>query len=408
MIISLIYCSAREFRPNMPFKSFEKIVLPPLPPQAAEGSGGALNSPNKPSNTEPEKSTENKSGVSVETGQDNRKPVQKQTTKGSSVPGRPSPDVYASSKNFRSSLTVQKPDPDEQERPMRPESVMRFFGDYLTSYEHKEIFQYRTIYYTGASALKRPGNLNHMKNFGYDDERNLYQQVQHDHIGYRYEIIKTIGKGSFGEVIKAYDHKDHNHIALKMIRNEKRFHNQAKEEIRILENMKRLDPTDSVNIIHILDCFVFRNHVCITFDLLSLNLYEILKRRQFIGFKMNLVRKFVHSILICLDFLSRSRIIHCDLKPENILLKQPGRSGIKIIDFGSSCYENQQIYSYIQSRFYRAPEVPSIISKFLSNKFHGHNTSCFFSILFSLSFSTFSGIFLGENVYLSSIPLTSS
>lgn len=28
-----------------------------------------------------------------------------------------------------------------------------------------------------------------------------------------------------------------------------------------------------------------------------------------------------------------------------------------MIDFGSSCYENQRIYTYIQSRFYRAPEV---------------------------------------------------
>lgn len=28
-----------------------------------------------------------------------------------------------------------------------------------------------------------------------------------------------------------------------------------------------------------------------------------------------------------------------------------------MIDFGSSCYEHQRIYTYIQSRFYRAPEV---------------------------------------------------
>jgi dual specificity tyrosine-phosphorylation-regulated kinase 2/3/4 len=69
------------------------------------------------------------------------------------------------------------------------------------------------------------------------------------------------------------------------------------------------------------------------------------------------VRKFTHSILQCLDALYKNKIIHCDLKPENILLKQQGRSGIKVIDFGSSCYEHQRIYTYIQSRFYRAPEV---------------------------------------------------
>ena len=39
-------------------------------------------------------------------------------------------------------------------------------------------------------------------------------------------------------------------------------------------------------------------------------------------------------------FLEREGIIHCDLKPENILLKEANKSGIKIIDFGSSCFED--------------------------------------------------------------------
>ena len=50
-------------------------------------------------------------------------------------------------------------------------------------------------------------------------------------------------------------------------------------------------------------------------------------------------------------------IVHCDLKPENILLRKINKSGIKIIDFGSGCFENEKIYTYIQSRFYRAPEI---------------------------------------------------
>ena len=50
-------------------------------------------------------------------------------------------------------------------------------------------------------------------------------------------------------------------------------------------------------------------------------------------------------------------MIHCDLKPENILLRHPKRSAIKLIDFGSSCRDGQTVYSYIQSRFYRSPEV---------------------------------------------------
>ena len=46
-----------------------------------------------------------------------------------------------------------------------------------------------------------------------------------------------------------------------------------------------------------------------------------------------------------------------DLKPENILLRHPKRSAIKVIDFGSSCLVNEKMFKYIQSRFYRAPEV---------------------------------------------------
>jgi dual specificity tyrosine-phosphorylation-regulated kinase 2/3/4 len=49
--------------------------------------------------------------------------------------------------------------------------------------------------------------------------------------------------------------------------------------------------------------------------------------------------------------------VHCDLKPENILLKEYNKSGIKMIDFGSSCFEQETLYTYIQSRYYRAPEI---------------------------------------------------
>ena len=175
-----------------------------------------------------------------------------------------------------------------------------------------------------------------------------YIHIPHDHIAYRYEILKVIGKGSFGQVLKVYDHKTHQHVALKMVRNEKRFHRQAQEEIRILEHLRKQDKDNSCNIIHMLDNFTFRlviqinnlvlihfiycsrSHTCITFELLSINLYELIKKNKFQGFSLQLVRKFAHSLLQCLDTLYRNKIIHCDMKPENVLLKQQGRSGIKV------------------------------------------------------------------------------
>lgn len=60
-----------------------------------------------------------------------------------------------------------------------------------------------------------------------------------------------------------------------------------------------------------------------------------------------------------LDYLAHPsvNVIHCDLKPENILLVHSARSQLKLIDFGSSCLSQSQLYQYIQSRFYRSPEV---------------------------------------------------
>ena len=50
-------------------------------------------------------------------------------------------------------------------------------------------------------------------------------------------------------------------------------------------------------------------------------------------------------------------IIHCDFKPENIVLENPTSNQIKIIDLGSACFQEEKLYSYIQSRFYRSPEI---------------------------------------------------
>lgn len=211
-----------------------------------------------------------------------------------------------------------------------PDQVMKLYMNKLTPYEQHEIFSYPQIYFIGANAKKRPGIVGTPNNCGYDNEQGSYVHIPHDHVAYRYEVLKVIGKGSFGQVVKAYDHKNHEHVALKMVRNEKRFHRQAQEEIRILEHLRKQDKDNTMNIIHMYDSFTFRNHMCITFELLSINLYELIKKNKFQGFSLQLVRKFSHSLLQCLDALYKNKIIHCDMKPENVLLKQQGRSGIKV------------------------------------------------------------------------------
>uniref|UniRef100_A0A1I8IFQ5 dual-specificity kinase n=1 Tax=Macrostomum lignano TaxID=282301 RepID=A0A1I8IFQ5_9PLAT len=224
-----------------------------------------------------------------------------------------------------------------------PETAMKLYMHRLSDYEHQEILDYPEIYFVGPNVKKRQAMPGGPNNCGFDDEQGSYQHVAHDHIAYRYEVLKIIGKGSFGQVLKCFDHKTGQHVALKMVRNEKRFSRQAAEEVRILELLKRQDREGCSNVVHILETFSFRNHVCIVFELLSMNLYELVRKNRFQGFSLQLVRKFAHSILQCLELLHRNKIIHCDLKPENILL--------------NSCHEHQRVYTYIQSRFYGRPEV---------------------------------------------------
>ena len=83
----------------------------------------------------------------------------------------------------------------------------------------------------------------------------------------------------------------------------------------------------------------------------------MVKNNGFEGIPLDLIRRFALQILTGVALLHLLGIIHCDLKPENILLKHPERSGLKIIDFGSSCRLSERVYSYLQSRYYRAPEV---------------------------------------------------
>ncbi|KAH8410022.1 hypothetical protein KR009_004240, partial [Drosophila setifemur] len=244
--------------------------------------------------------------------------------------------------------------------PMTPSELVKKFRNYLTDLEFEELKMYKEVWYYGQHASKnynKPAPTANTTNLGYDDDNGNYKIIEHDHIAFRYEILEVIGKGSFGQVIRALDHKTNTHVAIKIIRNKRRFLNQAVVELNILDELREKDADGSHNVIHMLDYTYFRKHLCITFELMSLNLYELIKKNNYNGFSMSLIRRFCNSIVKCLRLLYKENIIHCDLKPENILLKQRGSSSIKVIDFGSSCYVDRKIYTYIQSRFYRSPEV---------------------------------------------------
>lgn len=132
------------------------------------------------------------------------------------------------------------------------------------------------------------------------------------------------------------DHKEKKLVALKIIRNKKKFEFQANIEIQVLRDIKKHDEKDKSNIIKIIDDFKFRSHICLTFELYSINLYELIRSNDHKGFPLDIVRRIAIQILQGLRFMKKRDICHCDLKPENILLKKNNKTGIKIIDLGSS------------------------------------------------------------------------
>ncbi|KAI0646766.1 hypothetical protein C8Q79DRAFT_1067692 [Trametes meyenii] len=251
------------------------------------------------------------------------------------------------------------PEPIPPVAPTSPQAVLK--SDqvrWLSEYECKEILDFDNVYYIGARSEKKMATLaNSTNNHGYDDERGDYLVIDHDHLSYRYEVMGTLGKGSFGQVLNCRDHCTGESVAIKIIRNKKRFHHQALVEIKILDNLRKWDAEEKHHVIKMTEHFYFRGHLCIAMELLSINLYELIKANNFHGFTTGLIRRFTSQMLQSLALMRHHRIVHCDLKPENVLLRHPAKSAIKVIDFGSSCFEHEKIYTYIQSRFYRSPEV---------------------------------------------------
>ncbi|KAK6155287.1 hypothetical protein DH2020_009535 [Rehmannia glutinosa] len=175
----------------------------------------------------------------------------------------------------------------------------------------------------------------------------------------RYIVKDVLGHGTFGQVAKCWVAETNSFVAVKIIKNLPAYYQQALVEVSILTTLnKKFDPEDKHHIVRIYDYFVYQRHLCIAFELLDTNLYELIKLNHFRGLSLSIVQLFSKQILCGLALMKDAGIIHCDLKPENILLCTSVKPAeIKIIDFGSACMEDRTVYSYIQSRYYRSPEV---------------------------------------------------
>lgn len=109
---------------------------------------------------------------------------------------------------------------------MTPREALLHLSKHLLEYEKTEILDYDMIYYV--NVLDRKGTLIPLpdgpENNGFDNDKNEYICEVNDHLAYRYEIVKRIGKGSFGQVFKCFDHLKKEVVAIKILRNKKRLY----------------------------------------------------------------------------------------------------------------------------------------------------------------------------------------
>lgn len=196
-------------------------------------------------------------------------------------------------------------------------------------------------------------------NSGFDNEDSDYILYVNDILGTeegrKYIVLDLLGLGTFGQVVKCQNLANQLVVAVKVIKSKPAYMNQSLTEVRLLEFLNQ--NSHGNNFIRLLDTFMHKEHLCLVFELLASNLYELIKQNQFHGLSMKLVKLLTRQLLELVAQLKSFQMIHCDLKPENILLCQPDKPDIKVIDFGSACFTRQTVYSYIQLRFYRSPEV---------------------------------------------------
>ncbi|CAK9205497.1 unnamed protein product, partial [Sphagnum troendelagicum] len=196
----------------------------------------------------------------------------------------------------------------------------------------------------------------------WDDAEGRYSFRIGEILDGRYEILSSHGSGVFSTVVRARDMKagrgDPEVVAIKIIRNNETMYRTGQQESVILRKLSGADPNNRRHCVQLFSTFEYRNHLCLVFESLHMNLREILKTfGRNIGIRLTAVQAYAKQLFIALKHLRNWGVLHCDIKPDNMLVND-AKNVLKLCDFGSAMFAGEnEITPYLVSRFYRAPEI---------------------------------------------------
>ncbi|KAJ6322066.1 hypothetical protein OIU77_012031 [Salix suchowensis] len=196
----------------------------------------------------------------------------------------------------------------------------------------------------------------------WDDPVGYYNHRFGEVLDGRYEIVAAHGKGVFSTVVRARDLNagidEPEEVAIKIIRNNETMRKAGDTEVSILKKLAGQDPENKRHCVRFLSSFKYRNHLCLVFESLHMNLREVLKKfGRDIGLKLTAVRAYAKQLFIALKHLRNCGVLHSDIKPDNMLVNE-AKNVLKLCDFGNAMFSGKnEITPYLVSRFYRAPEI---------------------------------------------------